>query len=397
MAYGVGGARPGPGGQVGMENVAGKFEDLLALNETGRAVRTVGLDYEGSVSSLTPLLELDSGPSARVSAVACGGYKEADLLDGLSRTFELLGLWESLQMCRRVVVKIGLIEGRIPEAHVTPHPQFVRALLSVLTTAIDKQSVIAIVEGTGHDRDAEWVLERTGIADILAEYRVPFINLNEDDLARVDVVKPVSLYELMLPRSVIDADFVISIAKMKTHHRSAVTLGMKNLFGCVPGSVYGFPKTRLHYAGTARAIADVAGAIQPGLTLIDGIIAMEGMGPLDGNPRPVGVIVAGENVATTDFVATRMMGFEPCLVPQFWYVLGKGILLKPEPVGDSLDSFQAEFEPPGNITWLRGTATHSHDRKLELLQTLIDSSRAALSRGEYAEAEVSSIRDKGQN
>jgi len=187
-----------------------------------------------------------------------------------------------------------------------------------------------------------------------------------------------SMYEFVLPKSLFSSDFVISLAKMKTHHRSAVTLGMKNLFGCAPGSVYGFPKTRLHYAGTARTIADLAAAIRPSLTVIDGVVAMEGMGPLDGEPRHMGVIVAGENVAATDYVAARMMGFEPLLIPQFWYALAKGFLVSPEPVGEDFGRFHAVFSPPGNIRWLGGSADLSRDAKLQLLNRLLDSSRAAL-------------------
>jgi uncharacterized protein (DUF362 family) len=354
-----------------MKSVAVDFEHLLSLDANAQAVHTVGLDYSGTVESLAPLMTHDWDWLARVSIVRCADYSDNYLESAVRRTIELLGAEDRLCAARRIVIKVGLIEGRLPDEHVTCHPRLVRALLVVLKKMIRCGTTICVAEGTGHDRDAEWVLARTGLGSVLREQRVPFINLNEDDVRRVEVTEPAALTEFMLPLTVIDSDFVVSLAKMKTHHRAAVTLGMKNLFGCVPGSIYGFPKTKLHYTGTARAIADLAGMIMPNLTILDAVVAMEGTGPLDGRPRAVGALVAGENVATTDIIVARMMGFAPILIPQFWYATSKGIVGKPELVGEPPELFSGRFEAPSNIAWIEGSGDLSSDRQLEILNKLL--------------------------
>jgi uncharacterized protein (DUF362 family) len=355
---------------------SGRIEDLLALDEDALAARTVGLDYGGTRESLLPLLHPDLPDSAPVCWARCPDYQDSTVRDAVARTFAALDVDSVLHNARRIVVKIGLIEGRAPEEHVTPHPAVLEALVRQLRSAAAADAMLCVADGPGHERDTEHVLARTGVGAVLAGLGVPFVDLNVDDVAEVPVPQPAAFESLVLPRTILDADLVVSLAKLKTHHRAGVTLGMKNLFGCVPGSIYGFPKTRLHYAGTARVIADLVSVIVPGLTLIDAVTAMEGTGPLDGQPRSLGTILAGRNVATTDAAATRMMGFAPLLIPQFWYALGKGLLRYPVLVGDPPPEGEV-FEPPDNITWLRGTAHLPEDQQLDLLSRLLDSARPA--------------------
>ena len=71
---------------------------------------------------------------------------------------------------------------------------------------------------------------------------------------------------------------------MKTHHWAGVTLSLKNLFGTLPGLVYGWPKNDLHWAGIEQSILDIAGAVRPAYSIIDGIVGMEGNGPISGEP-----------------------------------------------------------------------------------------------------------------
>jgi len=104
---------------------------------------------------------------------------------------------------------------------------------------------------------------------------------------------------------------LVSMPKMKTHHWAGATLGMKNLFGLVPGGVYGWPKNVLHWAGINESIADLHQLFPKTFTLVDGIIGMEGNGPIQGTPRPVGVIVAGASPVAVDATCCRIMGLDP--------------------------------------------------------------------------------------
>ena len=98
---------------------------------------------------------------------------------------------------------------------------------------------------------------------------------------------------------------------MKTHHWAGVTLAMKNLFGVMPGVYYGWPKNVLHHAGIAESILDITAAVRPHLAIVDGIIGMEGDGPIMGTPRQAGVLVMGTNLPAVDATAARLMGIDP--------------------------------------------------------------------------------------
>ena len=117
--------------------------------------------------------------------------------------------------------------------------------------------------------------------------------------------------DLWLPRTVLNADFLVSMAKIKTHHWAGVTLSMKNMFGVVPGSRYGWPKNILHWKGIQESILDLCVTIPVHFVIADGIVAMEGNGPLNGTPRALGKIVLADDPVAADATCARLMGFEP--------------------------------------------------------------------------------------
>ncbi|UCG33484.1 MAG: DUF362 domain-containing protein, partial [Phycisphaerales bacterium] len=107
------------------------------------------------------------------------------------------------------------------------------------------------------------------------------------------------------------ADMVVSMPKLKTHHWAGMTCAMKNLFGVMPGTVYGWPKNVLHWAGIPRAILDITVTVRPALSIVDGIVGMEGDGPIMGEAKPVGALVVGRNPVAVDAVCGRLMGLSP--------------------------------------------------------------------------------------
>jgi uncharacterized protein (DUF362 family) len=98
---------------------------------------------------------------------------------------------------------------------------------------------------------------------------------------------------------------------MKTHHWAGATLSMKNLFGVVPGGVYGWPKNVLHWAGIPQSIVDLHHAFPRQFALVDGIVGMEGNGPIQGRPKHCGVLVAGHDPVAVDATCCRIMGIDP--------------------------------------------------------------------------------------
>ena len=118
-----------------------------------------------------------------------------------------------------------------------------------------------------------------------------------------------------LPRTALAADLLVSIPKMKCHHWVGATLSMKNLFGLVPGAVYGWPKNVLHWAGIQECIADLHGLFPRTFAIVDGIVGMEGNGPIQGTPKQVGAIVAGADAVAVDATCCRIMRIDPTLIP----------------------------------------------------------------------------------
>jgi uncharacterized protein (DUF362 family) len=243
---------------------------------------------------------------AAVRATAYDGKLVAIIRDGLAA----IGVGREWVAGKSVLLKPNLVEPSFDAPHVNTHPTFVRAVATVFRRWDAREVMVA--EGPGHQRDTDLVLEQSGLGQILDEERLPFVDLNRDEVFTVPNRLGFSkLKELHLPRTLRRCDLIVSLPKMKTHHWVGVTLSMKNLFGLMPGNIYGWPKNVLHHAGIPHCILDITAAVRPHLCIVDGIIGMEGDGPIMGRPKPAGVIVLGQNPTAVDATAARIMGLEP--------------------------------------------------------------------------------------
>ena len=160
------------------------------------------------------------------------------------------------------------------------------------------------------------VLEESGLADVLHKDGISFIDLNTGPVIVVKNSCGFSkLNQLVLPQEIVRADYIVSLAKMKTHHWVGVTLTMKNLFGVMPGIIYGWPKNVLHWAGIHESVLDITAVVKPHLALVDGITGMQGDGPIMGTPVQANVIVMGKNLPAVDATSARIMGINPIKIP----------------------------------------------------------------------------------
>lgn len=234
---------------------------------------------------------------------------EAIIRSGLTE----LGLRPEMIRGRSVLLKPNLVEPCADAPQVNTHPSVVRAAAEVFL-GWGARSVI-VAEGQGHCRDSQLVLEQSGMATILAESRLEFVDLNHDDIVLVpNRFRQTKLPHLALPATLGQVDWIVSLPKMKTHHWAGVTLSMKNLFGVMPGIYYGWPKNVLHHAGIARSILDINAAVRPHLAIVDGIVGMEGDGPIMGEPKEMGVLVMGTNLPAVDATCARLMRIDPARV-----------------------------------------------------------------------------------
>ena len=167
-------------------------------------------------------------------------------------------------------------------------------------------------EAPGHMRDTEMALIESGLEEALDTERLEFVDLNYSEVTRVTNRGRASKIErFYFPAEVASADLVVSMPKLKCHHWVGMTAAMKNLYGTLPGMIYGWPKNVLHYAGIPETVCDINASLPPRIAIVDGILCMEGDGPIMGTPKPMGLVAVGLNPTAVDATLARIMGFDP--------------------------------------------------------------------------------------
>jgi uncharacterized protein (DUF362 family) len=228
----------------------------------------------------------------------------------LGQGFQELGLTKQELSGKRILLKPNLVETSSGAIHINTHPLVMRGAVEAFLRMGAAQVVVA--EGPGHRRDTLDVLEESGLAEILYEDRIAFHDLNYGTGYSVsNVGRQSKLRTLTFPRLFQEVDWIVSMAKMKTHHWASVTLSMKNMFGVMPGIYYGWPKNVLHHAGLENSILDINATLKPHFAIVDGIVGMEGDGPIMGTPHAAGVLVMGRNLTAVDAISSRIMGIDP--------------------------------------------------------------------------------------
>lgn len=165
-------------------------------------------------------------------------------------------------------------------------------------------------------------LKSAGIYDVCTEEGIECVNLDDSGMNEVEIPNPVMVDSLKFSMLPFQVDILISVPVIKTHMYAGVTLGIKNLKGCL----FQKDKTRLHRIykeppdinkgkGLDYGIMDLTKVCYPDYTVADGFIAMEGFGPSGGTPVNLGVVVASQNAVANDLVCIKLMGMEFDAVP----------------------------------------------------------------------------------
>jgi uncharacterized protein (DUF362 family) len=233
-----------------------------------------------------------------------------------------------------------------PGTAINTNPLVVAGAIAAFQRAGAAEVVVA--EGPGHRRDTEYLLTRTGLYDHLCDHRVRFVDLNEDDVEYVPLKsRYMGVERLALPVSLLRSDFVVSMPKLKTHHWAGMTAGMKNFFGTVPGAMYGWPKNILHTCGIPQSILDLNATIRPQLSIVDAVTAMEGDGPIMGQPRHAGFIAMSRDVVAADATCARAIGLDPRklgYLAEARHYLGNIDLDRIEQRGEAVARFASTFD-----------------------------------------------------
>lgn len=210
---------------------------------------------------------------------------------------------------RRVLLKPNLVEPNRQSPQMTTHPAVVLAAAEVFRAW---GAHVVVGEAPGHLRDTETALAESGLDGPLHAEKLRFADLNYEEVRAVPNAGRLSrLAEFFFPHPVLEADLIVSLPKLKTHHWVGMTASLKNLYGTLPGAIYGWPKNVLHHAGIPETVVDIAASLPRTIAVVDAILCMEGDGPIMGTPKPMGLLAIGLNPTAVDATLARIMGLDP--------------------------------------------------------------------------------------
>jgi uncharacterized protein (DUF362 family)/NAD-dependent dihydropyrimidine dehydrogenase PreA subunit len=237
------------------------------------------------------------------------GYDREGIESAVGAVFDYFGGTESFfPPGGRVLLKVNLVAGYRPDRRVTTDPSVVRA---VARRVLDAGGCPVIADSPGIDSFTR-AAQKAGFMDVARELGIPCVELTDP------VPLPVSgasFHKIEVARRVLESDFIINLPKMKTHAQMLLTLGVKNLVGCVVAQ----RKAEWHYnvglrrESFASLLLDIWNGVRSVhgvrvLTILDGVVGMDGYGPTGGDPFPYGVVGGASDALTMDFWLCRMMG-----------------------------------------------------------------------------------------
>ncbi|MFA4910757.1 MAG: DUF362 domain-containing protein [Desulfobacteria bacterium] len=242
---------------------------------------------------------------SKVAIIKCEDYQKEKVYEAVRESVDLLGgIGGFIRDGDRVLLKPNLLSGKTPEKAVTTHPSIVSAVVRLVKEA---GGIPCIGDSPGVG-GLKMVAEKTGIKEVSDIMGVKLVEF--DEAVDVENKRGHIFKRFEVAKAFLEADVIINLPKLKTHGQMLLTLCVKNNFGFVVGN----RKAKWHLkAGIdvnffAQMLLDLYLLIQPRLTIMDGIVGMEGDGPGNGNPRKVGLIFAGIDCVAIDTVICQTLG-----------------------------------------------------------------------------------------
>ena len=248
-----------------------------------------------------------------VSLSKCTSYEIEEVESALVKVLEPVGGLEFVTPGMVVAVKVNLVAPMKPDTAATVHPSVVCALTKLLRK---KGADVIIGDSPGGLYTASYlkvVYDSCGMRQA-EEYGA---KLN-DDFSQSDIEYPDAVKAKQFPYTswLSKADVIIDLCKLKTHGMMGLSCAVKNFFGTIPGT----KKPEFHYMypkieDFSNMLVDLFEYSKPCLCICDAVIGMEGNGPTQGTPRPIGCLIASKNGHALDMVAAKMIGLGPKEVP----------------------------------------------------------------------------------
>lgn len=245
---------------------------------------------------------------ATVSIIKCDDYEFEKVYQKVNDGLNLLGgIGSFVNKGDRVLLKPNFLVGRSPDRCVNTHPAIVRAVAKLVQEA----GAHPVIGDSPQLGSALKVAEKCGVAEIARELGIEIVEFEP-----IEVMHPGGKHfkHFVLGKAVLEADTIINLPKLKTHSLTFLTLAVKNIFGCIPGARKAQWHVRTSQKGHAylsRMLLDLYTLIHPALSIVDGIVSMEGKGPGFGKPRKLGLIIAGADAVAVDAVIAEILGASP--------------------------------------------------------------------------------------
>ena len=246
---------------------------------------------------------------------------------------------EALADWNRVLIKVNFITTKNWETGATTDPIIVEALVIKLRE-LGKEVIIVESDAQTTNADKAWIA--SGMNELGERLDVPFINMRHvDEKIELEVPEGRELKKIKVAKIATESA-IVSAAKLKTHMSTKVTLGLKNMFGMLTTKFKG----KYHIRGMDKVIHDINKTLTPQLTIIDGFVAMEGRGPVHGNPVKMNTVIASVDPVASDSVAAQVMGFTPEEIDHIkWsHESGIGSMTDIEVFGNSIESVKRNFQ-----------------------------------------------------
>jgi len=251
----------------------------------------------------------------------CESYDDFSVLQALREVFDALGGIEKyIKPGTKVVLKPNLVRKKRPEEGATTHPSIIKNLSVLIREAGGMVTVVESPGGLFTTSLLKGVYSYCGI-EKAANDSGAILNY---DLSEIEIDNPEGKYlkKVTVVKAIKDADIIINLPKLKTHGQMVYTGAVKNMFGAVPGELKAEYHYRMSdYSEFANALIDIYLSVKPSLNIMDAITGMEGEGPTSGNPRHIGLIIAGEDAFEVDFTALNIVDADPISVP----IINQGI------------------------------------------------------------------------
>ena len=255
------------------------------------------------------------------------------------RALDLIDFRRAFVDRRKALIKINFICEKTWDTGATTDPIVVEALIEKLT---DNGIEVYVVESDATITNADKAYEKTGMKEMCERNHIEFLNLRKlKERVKISIEGGEVLRNITVPKIVTESA-IVSAAKLKTHANTGVTLGMKNMFGLLPEKFKG----KYHAMGISKTVVDINTVLKPTITVIDGLVGMEGAGPINGKPVQMDLIIAGKDVVATDATACRVMEIDPHSIKhiQKAYEKGLGAIDDIIILGEKIETVKRRFE-----------------------------------------------------